>query len=141
MIAEDDAVSRLILQRAIEKAHHEVVPTADGLEAWACFQEEVFDVVISDWMMPGIDGMELCRRIRDYGQEQGSYTYFIMATALGEREHFLAGMGEGADDYLTKPLDRMELLVRLIVGERIMSLYRQLQEKQEQLDRLTERQS
>jgi DNA-binding response OmpR family regulator len=73
------------------------------------------DVVISDWMMPGIDGLELCRRIRAKRKDDG-YTYFVFLTALGDKGHLLKGMKEGADDYLSKPLDPEELQVRMIAA-------------------------
>jgi two-component system cell cycle response regulator len=92
------------------------------------------NVVISDWMMPGIDGLELCRRVR--GTNSSSYTFFIFLTALGDKEHLLEGMRAGADDYLAKPLDCEELQVWLAAASRINSLHRQLSEQKVELEKL-----
>jgi two-component system cell cycle response regulator len=134
LIAEDDAVSRLILKRAVETLGHECLVATDGTEAWELFRANDVDVVISDWMMPGLDGLELCRRIRE--QPGSVYTYFVLLTALSERRDFLTGMQAGADDYLTKPLDRDELSVRLLAADRITSLHRRLAEQNAELERL-----
>lgn len=136
LIAEDDAVSRLVLQQAVRKLGHDCLATADGQEAWECLERAEIDVVISDWMMPGIDGVELCRRVRT--RTRGTYTYFILLTALGDKEHVLAGLEAGADDYLTKPLDRGELQVRLIAAERVTSLYGTLAAQRTELERLND---
>lgn len=137
LIAEDDAVSRTLLQRAVERLGHTVVAAADGDQAWAAFESDVFDVVISDWIMPTIDGLELCRRIREASDEH--YTYFILLTALDGRDNFVAGMMAGADDYLTKPLDREAMKARLIAADRIMSLHRKLADQNRQLGELNQR--
>ena len=135
LIAEDDTVSRTILAKAVEKFGHECLAVEDGEKAWELFQStpEV-DVVISDWMMPGIDGPELCRRVR--AANSGWYTFFIFLTALGDKQHLLEGMQAGADDYLAKPLDREELQVRLIAASRVNSLHRQLNEQKAELEKL-----
>lgn len=135
LIAEDDAISRTILRRAVEKSGHECLVAEDGLRAWELFQSAPdVDVIISDWMMPGIDGPELCRRVR--AANSGLYTFFIFLTALGDKEHLLEGMQAGADDYLAKPLDREQLQVRLIAASRVNSLHRQLSEQKAELERL-----
>jgi two-component system cell cycle response regulator len=137
LIAEDDAISRTILQRAVEKVGHECLVAEDGEKAWELFRStpEV-DVVISDWMMPGLDGTEFCRRIR--AVNSGWYTFFIFLTALGDKEHLLEGMRAGADDYLAKPLDREQLQVRLIAASRVNELHRRLNEQNAELERLNE---
>lgn len=134
MIAEDDAVARLILTRAVELLGHECLVAVDGAAAWESYRREEVDVVISDWLMPGLDGLELCRRIR---RRRGKrYPYFILLSALSERRDFLIGMKAGADDYLTKPLDQDELSVRLLAAERVTSLHRKLAEQNIELKRL-----
>jgi two-component system, cell cycle response regulator len=135
LVAEDDTISRTILAKAVEKFGHECLVVEDGEKAWELFQctPEV-DVVISDWMMPGIDGPELCRRVRAINS--GWYTFFIFLTALGDKQHLLEGMQAGADDYLTKPLDREQLQVRLIAASRVNSLHRQLNEQKDELAKL-----
>lgn len=136
LIAEDDNISRLILKKAVEKFGHECLAAEDGEKAWELFQNtKEVDVVISDWMMPGIDGLEFCRRLR--GEERDEYTYFIFLTALKDKAHLLEGLQAGADDYLTKPLDRDELRARLIAASRVTSLHRQLKEHSRRLSELT----
>ena len=138
MIAEDDAVSLLILRRAVEKLGHECLTAGDGEEAWRIYKENPdLDVVISDWMMPVVDGLELCRRIR--GGKEERYTYFIFLTALGDKEHLLMGFEAGADDHLSKPLDRDELEVRLISARRLTKLHQQLAEQRVELEKLNTR--
>ncbi|WP_273847230.1 diguanylate cyclase [Rubrobacter calidifluminis] len=135
LVAEDDPVSRTILVRAVEKLGHECVAASDGEEAWEKYRKTPdLDVIISDWMMPGMDGAELCRRVRDDGRED--YVHFIFLTALSDREHLLEGLEAGADDYLTKPLDRAELQVRLKSAARIRELYRNLEQKNAELEQL-----
>lgn len=138
LVAEDDAVSLLILRRAVEKLGHECLAAEDGERAWRLYEENPgVDVIISDWMMPGMDGLELCRRIRDDGRK--GYTYFIFLTALSDKEHLLQGFEAGADDYLAKPLDREELQVRLISARRLTGLHRQLAAQRAELERLNVR--
>jgi two-component system chemotaxis response regulator CheY len=124
LIAEDDAVSRRILQRAVEQYGHTCLAAADGQGAWAQFQRQPVDVVISDWVMPGYDGPALCELVR--GHSESVYTYFILLTGLTDKAHFLKGMEAGADDYLTKPFDREELQARLLAAGRVMELHRRL---------------
>lgn len=120
LIAEDDPVSRLLLCRSLIKLGHEVVQATTGLEAWEACQKEPVPMVVSDWMMPDLEGPELCRRIR--AMHLPRYTYFILLTTLSGREHYLEGIEAGADDFLTKPLDRELLQARLHVAERIIGL-------------------
>lgn len=127
LIAEDDPPSRLIHQMTVEKCGHECLVAKDGEEAWEIFRGTEVDVVLSNWMMPNVDGLELCRRVR--AKKRDAYTYFILLSARGEKEHLLTGVDAGADDYLTKPLDTEELRVRLISASRVTSLHRQLAEK------------
>jgi two-component system, cell cycle response regulator len=135
LIAEDDAVSRTILRRAVEKLGHECLAASDGEEAWGLYKENPdIDAIISDWMMPGVDGLELCRRVRGDGRD--GYTYFIFLTALGDREHLLQGLEAGADDYLSKPLDRDELGMRLTSALRVTELHRRLAFQNGELEKL-----
>jgi len=133
LIAEDDAVSRLTLRRAIEQFGHEVLVATDGTDAWELYRRHEIDVIVSDWLMPGMDGLDLCRRVRGFQRE--TYTYFMLLTSLEGKQHFMQGMQAGADDYLTKPLDREELRVRLQVAARVTSLHHQLAEKTRELER------
>jgi two-component system chemotaxis response regulator CheY len=135
LVAEDDATSLLILHRAVEKAGHECVAASNGEEAWRLYKETPgLHAIISDWMMPDVDGLELCRRVRA-GEREG-YTYFIFLTALGDKEHLLQGFEAGADDYLSKPLNRAELEMRLISARRLTALHERLDEQRAELERL-----
>jgi len=128
LIAEDDAVSSLVLAARIRKRGHEVLVAADGQEAWEIFQRERPRLVITDLMMPQVNGLELCRRIR--GDEGRSYTYIILLTALSGKAVFLEGMEAGADDFVTKPLDADGLQARLHVAERTINLQREVTQLQ-----------
>jgi type IV pilus assembly protein PilB len=125
LIAEDDAVSRTVLRTTVEKLGHEFLAAEDGQQAWEVYQNTPdVDAIISDWMMPNVDGLELCRRVR--GLDRDGYTFFIFLTVLGDREHLLEGMQAGADEYLTKPLDAEQLRTKLIVASRVTLLHRHL---------------
>ena len=90
LIAEDSALERLLFQRTVEELGHECLVAGDGGQAWELFQAAGADVIISDWAMPGIDGLELCRRVRT--RDGGSYTYFIFLTMLEDKQHARLGM-------------------------------------------------
>lgn len=122
LIAEDDTISRRFLERVLQKLGYMVTACVDGKEAWQAYMGSDFQVVISDWMMPESDGIELCRRIR--GHSRSDYCYFMMLTAKSGKTDFLEAMDAGADDYLTKPLDPEEIEVRLRMAERMLMLRR-----------------
>src|SRR6266851_956523 len=124
LIAEDDTTSRVILAEIVAQLGHEVVTAVNGQEAWAIFHREHVPLVISDWMMPDLDGIELIRRIR--AENRARYTYVILLTALGGKENYLEAMRAGADDFANKPLDSDQLHARLRVAERILGLQREL---------------
>jgi DNA-binding response OmpR family regulator len=123
LIAEDDRDSRELLAWMLEKLDYQVVATANGKEAWDAFRKSRFRIVISDVLMPEVDGLELCRRIRQH--KQSKYTYVIMITALIGKKDYLEGMEAGADDFVTKPFDPDELKARLRVAQRIISFQEQ----------------
>jgi two-component system chemotaxis response regulator CheY len=133
LVADDDPTCRLVLKAAVERLAHECVTACDGEEAWKLLQQVSFDVLITDWMMPGLDGPELCRRVRH--DVHGTYTYVVLATSLGEREHVVAGMQAGADDYLTKPLDPFDVQTRLIAAARVTDLHKQVTDFRVALER------
>jgi signal transduction histidine kinase len=127
LIAEDDPISRRRLESHLGRWGHEVTAAAGGGEAWRLFEAGSFPLVISDWMMPEIDGPELVRRIR--ACPRPGYVYIILLTARSEKEDVVQGMEAGADDFVTKPFDREELRVRLRAGERIIQLEHTLAEQ------------
>lgn len=127
LIAEDEPMSRLLLQTHLQKWGYEVTAAHNGAEAWRFFQAGTFPLVISDWMMPEIDGPELVHRIRS-GQ-QGGYVYIILLTARAQKGDVVAGMEAGANDFVTKPFDVDELRVRVRAGERIIRLEQDLAEQ------------
>lgn len=134
LVADDDVVSRMMLQGAVEGLGHECLVAQDGAEAWRLFVDHPPDVLITDRVMPGIDGLELCRRVRDAAGQ--TYTYIVLATVLSERDDVVKGMEAGADDYLTKPLDPFDLQTRLIAAERVTSLHAELGRYRDELARL-----
>jgi len=121
LVAEDDAVSRRVLEAVLERMGHECAVTADGDEAWARLSDDdgAPEVLITDWMMPGLAGPDLCRKVRE---RYGESVYVVMLTALSGEAHVRAAMDAGADDFLTKPLDRNQLQMRLAVAERLHAL-------------------
>jgi DNA-binding response OmpR family regulator len=121
LIAEDDAAIRELLHDLIERQGHTITLARDGEEAWTLFHDQGTDVVISDWLMPRVEGPELCRRIRE---SDAPYAYFILLTALGDQQHQLTGRKSGADDYLAKPFDMEDLAARMVTAERVTTLHR-----------------
>jgi two-component system chemotaxis response regulator CheY len=134
LVADDDATSRLIVGAAVRSLGHQCETVSDGTQAWDRFRGGGFDVVISDWLMPGQTGLQLCSNIR--GHASDGYTYFIMVTAHGGADHLLEGMAAGADDYLLKPLNTDELRARLVSAARVTSLHRQLHSQRGELEAL-----
>jgi len=129
LIAEDDDDSRELLGWLLQKLGHQVVAAANGKEAWDAFRKGRFRLVLVDVLMPEIDGLELCRRIRTHKQSKYTYTYIIIITALIGKKDYLEGMEAGADDFVTKPFDPNELKARLRVAERIIALQEQAAEE------------
>ena len=132
LVADDDPTSRLIIRVALQTLGHECRIVADGTEAWDAFRTWAPDTVISDLMMPGMTGLELCRAIRSH--PRGDHIYFIMVTTLGSLDEVQQGMTAGADDYLVKPLDTDDLEGRLIAAARITALHRQMAEHTTELE-------
>ena len=133
LIAEDDPVSSRVLSTTLIKWGHEVVATGNGLEAWQALQEDnAPQLAILDWMMPGMAGPEVCRKVRQ--EITTSPIYLILLTAMSRKQDVVAGLEAGADDYLTKPFDRHELRVRLQAGVRIVELQSSLRERVRELE-------
>jgi two-component system cell cycle response regulator len=133
LIADDDATSRIVLTAIVTKFGHECLVAEDGSQAWQTLSSEKIDVLLTDWMMPGIDGPELCRRLRE--ELSGEYVYIVLITGLGQPEQVLEGMGAGADDYLIKPVDPFAVQTRLVAAERVTALHRQVADFRERLER------
>ncbi len=123
LVADDDRLSLRLLEHALTQWGHQVVACADGEGAWRCLRQGGVSLVISDWQMPGMDGLDLTRKVRERG---GPYTYVILLTGEEGREQFLTAMEAGIDDYLTKPVDLDELRARLAVGKRVLDLQEEL---------------
>jgi diguanylate cyclase (GGDEF)-like protein len=136
LIAEDDTVTRRMLQKTLEQWGHEVVATDSGTEAWKAFQKNNFRLLITDWVMPGLDGLELCQKARAYAGELGRPVYVILLTSRGSVQDLAAGLNAGADDFIAKPFSQDELHARVHSGERIVSLQQQLIGAREEMERL-----
>jgi CheY-like chemotaxis protein len=127
LIADDDPVSRRLLEKTLQLWGYEVIVAKDGSEAWKLFEERDYPIVISDWVMPGIDGLELVRRIR--ASARPGYVFVILLAAASHRREVVEGIVAGADDFVSKPFDRDELRARVRAGERIIRLEQALLEQ------------
>lgn len=127
LIAEDDPVSRCILEVTLAKWGFEVISTSDGHQALEALQSQEPAIAVLDWMMPGLDGAEVCRRARAI--PTATPTYLIMLTAKSEKDDIVEGFDAGADDYITKPFNRVELRARIKVGVRVTDLQRSLADR------------
>src|SRR3954447_16129745 len=135
LIAEDDPISRRLLEKILTKWGYEITLAFDGTQAWNLLQSQNTSadknmnggtprLAIMDWMMPGMDGLDVCRKVRE--QVDCPYVYILLLTARSEQKDFLEGMEAGADDYITKPFDVSELKVRLRAGRRLLDLQTEL---------------
>lgn len=136
LVAEDTPVSAMVLRRALERHGHEVTVATDGAEAWPLIETGLYPLVVSDWMMPEVDGLELCRRMRQ--SPVSRFCYMILLTARSAREDRIEALQAGADDFLVKPLDAGELAARLAVAERIINMQSELTGRAEELERMHE---
>lgn len=137
LVAEDEAVQARVLRAALQKRGHCVILASDGEEAWKLIEQEHFPLVISDWLMPRMSGLDLCRRLR-----LGAvfpYTYVILLTAKATRDDRLEGLRAGADDFLPKPVDMSELTARLEIAARILTMQQALHDQSRETARLNER--
>jgi len=129
LIAEDNVTTRRILKTILVKWNYDVVSACDGNEAWQKLQEkDPPKLIILDWMMPGINGVEICRRLRQ--ADHMEVMYIILLTARDEKNDIVEGLGAGADDYIAKPFDTQELRARIDVGRRVVELQTALLEKE-----------
>lgn len=134
LIAEDQPTAAIFLSHTLEQMGHHVVVASDGEKAWRMLREGDAPLLISDWVMPNLDGPELCRRIRAAGGER--YIYIILLTSRDQRDDKLKGLRAGADDFLIKPPDPDELAVRLEIAERILAVHDRLARQNSRLAEL-----
>jgi len=134
LVADDSPVYRKLVEHALAEDSCSVSFASSGHQAIEILEREHPDLVVTDWMMPDLTGIELCQRIRT--NAESSYTYVIILTSNAEKENVVKGLSAGADDYLTKPFDRNELLARVHVGRRLIDLHRQIEAKNKLLEEL-----
>lgn len=137
LVAEDESVTRASLVRQLERWGHTVTACADGDEAWERFRDTELDLVLTDWEMPRLSGLELVRRIRS--APEARFVYLVMLTGRTDKSDLVSGIEAGADDFVAKPFDREELRVRLLAGERIVTLERTLHDRNSELHKAGER--
>ena len=131
LIVEDNPVSRRLLEKTLIKAGHEVTSVENGRKALELFNEKFFPIVLTDWMMPELDGLELCRAIRK--DTSKGYVFIVLLTAKDSKDDIVSGLEAGADDYLTKPPNHSELIARIKTGIRILELERSLKKANEEI--------
>lgn len=132
LVVDDSPVSRKLFEKLLPDDSYSVSYASSGTEALKKFAETAPSIVITDWMMPDITGLELCRQIR--ADKNASYTYIIMVTSNQEKDGVLQAMEAGADDFLTKPFNPQEMIARIGVGRRIIELHRKLEDKSAELE-------
>lgn len=132
LIAEDEPVDRLHLEAALESWGYSVLSTRDGPEALEIWEVERPELAILDWLMPGMDGLALCRTVR--GRPELGHPYIMILTAKHTTEDVVIGLGAGADDFLRKPFEQAELRARLAVGERVLALQGRLAQRVRELE-------
>ena len=133
LIAEDHPTTRRILEKIVINAGYETVSVGNGRKALELFNERFFPIIIADWVMPEMDGIELCRAIRKNVTTR--YVYILLVTVRESTDDIISGLKAGADDYLTKPFHHAELVARLNTGKRILELERSLREANERSER------
>jgi sigma-B regulation protein RsbU (phosphoserine phosphatase) len=133
LLVDDSAFARSIVVGFLRKWGYDVLEASDGQEALAILSRQTISLVISDWVMPNVTGIELCRHIR--ANESDHYTYLILCTSKGEKADLIEGMEAGADDFLVKPISEEELRVRVRAGERVLELERGLSDRNRDLNR------
>lgn len=127
LVADDSAVYRKLIEQTLSEKHYSLVFAKNGRETVKLFAEHKPALVIVDWIMPDVTGIEICKHIRS--ESQDSYTYIVLLTGKSEKESVVEGLAAGADDYLTKPFHHEELIARVGVGRRIMGLQREIETK------------
>jgi len=135
LIADDNLVARKLLEKTLTKEGHEIVSVENGKKALEMFNERFFPIVLTDWMMPEMDGPALCQAIRK--NITSGYVYIVLLTAKASQDDIISGLKSGADDYLTKPINNAELIVRLKTAERILTLEKSLTDANEAIQKLS----
>lgn len=135
LIVDDDKLARVILRKALEQQGHQVVDADCAPQALELADRGNIDMIMSDWVMPDMDGLQFCQAIRQ--RDMSNYIYFVMITAKTEQEAKILALNSGVDDILTKPIDLAELEARLVVAERIIAMQEQLRQKSGELSNLT----
>jgi len=120
LLAEDDPATRMLMTRFLKKAGYEVDAVSDGTEALDKMTKRYYPILVTDWEMPGMDGVALCKAVRNL--QLDGYVYALLLTARDSKENIIAGLEAGADDYLVKPVHEPELVARLNAGRRILAL-------------------
>jgi diguanylate cyclase (GGDEF)-like protein len=131
LVVDDDVVSRTVVEKHLRKAGFNVVTAANGQNALDLFDRQFFPIVLTDWMMPGIDGPQLCRLIRE--KQTDGYVFIILVTARDSKTDIVSGLESGADDYLTKPIHPAEMVARVNTGIRILRLEQSLKKANEEI--------
>ncbi len=135
LVAEDSPIFRLLLEKTLRKAGHEVTSVENGRKAFDLFERHFFPIILSDWMMPEMDGIELCKAVRS--TQSPSYVFIIFLTSKNAKEDIVTGLEAGADDYLSKPFNPDELKARIKTGIRILKLERSLIKAKEEIRMLS----
>jgi two-component system, sensor histidine kinase and response regulator len=131
LVADDEPATRHMISQYLKKKGYIVSEAADGFQAFTAILHQTINIAVIDWMMPGMSGIELCRKIRD--NQNGPYVFIIMLTAKSEKNELIEGFTAGVDEYILKPVNLQEMMARINVGARIVGLERKLLEKQKEL--------
>jgi sigma-B regulation protein RsbU (phosphoserine phosphatase) len=137
LLVDDDPIARSIHSMLLRMQGHEVLEASDGELAWQMVEQSQISFVVSDWIMPNLAGVDLCRKIRSAGFAH--YIYVILCTSKGEKSDLIEGMDAGADDFLVKPISPEELRVKVRAGERVLSLQEGLADKNRELAGINDR--
>ncbi|HTB73585.1 MAG TPA: diguanylate cyclase, partial [Polyangiaceae bacterium] len=124
LVVDDERDCCEAMEIAVRSLGYSCSTARDGIEAWEIYAANRADVILSDWKMPGMDGLRLCQKVREDGSSN-SYTHFIFVTGNGDKAHFIHGMQAGADDYIAKPVDMDELQARLMAARRVVMIHRE----------------
>jgi len=131
LLVDDDTLPRTLLARTLKKWGHELITCGDGEQAWKAYQDTMPAMIISDWMMPRMDGLQLCHKVRE--EKDAPYSYFILLTSRSDKESLVEAMAAGVDDFMSKPCDEQELRARMRAGQRILTLSHELARRIDQL--------